>query len=188
MSGTAELPFERNWWIDAGRVIGGRYPGTADVAESVGMLGRLLDVGVSVIVNLQEPAEVGGGGKPFRDYGPDWLRLAAGRGVDGRVLRFPVRDWGTPTDGQMSTILSAIAAAVADGRRAYVHCWGGHGRTGTVAGCWLVQNGQTPTAALDAIRRARRHDAHLAGFDSPQSAEQVAMVRRWLDVVRAGRA
>lgn len=136
------LPFPRSWWIDPGRIIGGRYPGTADVAESRAILAQLLDVGVRLVVNLQEVVELGQGERPFRDYAPDLLGLAAERGVDVQVRRFPVPDMGVPDAGQMGQILHEMAAAVTDGRRAYVHCWGGHGRTGMVAGCWLLAGGQ----------------------------------------------
>ena len=179
MAEALELPFERSWWIDAGRIVGGRYPGTEDAAESLAMLERLLDVGVGVIVNLQEPGEVGRGEKPFRDYEPDWVRRSAERGIEGRVLRFPIRDWGAPTDERMALILATIESAVAQRGRVYVHCWGGHGRTGTVAGCWLVRNGLTPAAALEVIRQARLHDPHLARERSPQSDDQLAMVHGW---------
>ena len=179
MTDVAELPFERSWWIDAGRVIGGRYPGTDNPARSGEMLARLLDIGVGLVVNLQQPAELGHGGRPFPDYAPALHRLAAERAAAVQVERFPIPDWGVTTAQHMSLILGSIDATVAQGRRVYVHCWGGHGRTGTVAGCWLVRNGLTPAAALNAIRQARRHDPHLARERSPQSDDQRAMVRGW---------
>ena len=46
------LAFSRSWWIDPGKGIGGRYPGTPDAAESQRMLARLLDVGVRPVINL----------------------------------------------------------------------------------------------------------------------------------------
>ena len=48
---------------------------------------------------------------------------------------------GTPTEGQLIRILDDIDDARASGGTAYVHCWGGVGRTGTVIGCWLVRHG-----------------------------------------------
>ena len=76
-----ELPFERSWWIDVGKVIGGRFPGTPDPSESARQLGRLLDVGVRVVINLQEAGECGSNGLPFPDYVPTLRKLADECGV-----------------------------------------------------------------------------------------------------------
>ncbi len=181
MHDVRELPFDRTWWIDPGRIIGGRYPGTDDAARSREMLDQLLDAGIGMVVNLQEATERGRGGRLFPDYEPVLHQLAAERGVAVQVVRFPIPDWGVTTAERMSLILGAIEATMAQGRQVYVHCWGGHGRTGTVAGCWLVRTGLTPAAALEAIRQARLHDPHLARQRSPQSDDQLAMVRGWPD-------
>jgi hypothetical protein len=174
-----ELPFARSWWIDPGRIIGGRFPGTTSAAESKAMLARLLDVGVRTVINLQGPSEPGAGGKPFPDYSHAISALAADRGLEVEVHRFPIPDMGVPTAGQMQQILDAIEHGVSAGHRVYVHCWGGHGRTGTVAGCWLVQRGTDCSAALRALEQARRHDVHLMQFPAPQTEEQRQFVRSW---------
>lgn len=57
----------------------------------------------------------------------------------------------TPTVDQMRAILDAIDRAA--GSIVYVHCWGGHGRTGTVAGCYLVRHGQDTRQSLAADYR-----------------------------------
>ncbi len=41
---------------------------------------------------------------------------------------------GTTTIPHMTQILDDIDSAIADEGVAYVHCWGGIGRTGTVVG------------------------------------------------------
>ena len=59
----------------------------------------------------------------------------------------------------------------------YVHCYGGIGRTGTVVGCWLIEQGAAgddPIATIAELRaniRFRR--------PSPETREQVAFVRGW---------
>jgi protein-tyrosine phosphatase len=60
----------------------------------------------------------------------------------------------------------------------YVHCKGGIGRTGTVAGCYLVRHGQTPEAALRLIAQ-RLYHTHMAERLSPEGDEQRALVLRW---------
>ena len=175
----ADLPFERSWWIDKGKVIGGRFPGTPDRAESQRLLTHLLDAGVRTVVNLQVPEEPGANGKPFPDYVATLKRLAAERGVEVEVHRFPIPDMGVPTPEQMERILGVIDLAVRAGHRTYVHCWGGHGRTGTVAGCWLVRSGAACGEALDLMERARQADPHLARNPAPQTESQRMFVQSW---------
>jgi protein-tyrosine phosphatase len=81
----------------------------------------------------------------------------------------------------MRAILDAIDAATSDGHVVYFHCWGGHGRTGTVAGCYMVRHGSTPQDALDAIKRLREGSltAHRA---SPERGAQTEMVLNWQEL------
>jgi len=174
-----ELPFEKSWWIDRTGVIGGRYPGTLDPVESEQILRRLLDVGVRVVINLQESNETNDKGQTFANYEPVLKRLATARGVSVEVMRFPIEDNGVPTPSLMREILDAIDGALRAGHRVYVHCWGGHGRTGTVAGCWMRRCGSACDDAFAAIKAARRHDAHLAREVAPQTNAQRDFVRNF---------
>jgi protein-tyrosine phosphatase len=89
-----------------------------------------------------------------------------------------IRDMSIPTSELMDEILNRIETEISDGRPVYFHCWGGIGRTGTVAGCWLVQQGHICEDALKRIRelRARTSDARE---ESPQTERQKAFVRGW---------
>jgi protein-tyrosine phosphatase len=85
-----------------------------------------------------------------------------------------------PTIAETTAILDAIDEALDSGETVYVHCWGGHGRTGTVIGCWLVRYGTTAGDAIELIRERRRS---LPVFDanplSPQTRDQHAFVYAW---------
>lgn len=57
-------------------------------------------------------------------------------------LRKPIPDHGLPRSAdQMQEILDEIEAALAEGRRIYLHCRTGIGRTNLVAGCWYASAG-----------------------------------------------
>lgn len=63
-----------------------------------------------------------------------------------RRVHLPIRDGQVPDDTTLRAALDTMRAA--DGR-VYVHCGAGVGRTGTVAGAWLVREQHvTPTNAL----------------------------------------
>lgn len=174
-----QYPFGKTWWIDPPHILGGCYPGTTSPRESGRRLEALVALGVRVIINLQEPDERGRGGHTFPDYGPPLKSIAEQAGVAVDLHRVPIPDCKPPSMDQMHRILGILQAAVAGGRMAYVHCWGGHGRTGTVAACWLIWKGKTVEEALLIMRDARLHDPGCAAENAPQSDEQHAFLRAW---------
>jgi hypothetical protein len=80
----------------------------------------------------------------------------------------------------MKAILNRIDESLASGRKVYLHCWGGIGRTGTTVGCYLVHKGLGGEAALRQIAewwqevpKSRFHP------HSPETIEQANFVLRW---------
>lgn len=135
----------------------GGYPGTP---EAVAVLES---DGVTVFVDLTHPSD------PLPDYG-QWLTGA-------RRVAHPIPDMGTPTAGHVMRILDDIDEARASGGIAYVHCWGGVGRTGTVIGCWLMRHGLDdgdPIARIAELRTGLSGDR-----PSPETPEQTELVRGW---------
>lgn len=169
------LPFPKTWWIEPGRVIGGCFPGAIDPGEVEPRMLRLLDAGVTAVACLQEEDEAGHG-RPFAPYADRLIALAEARGRRVDWARFPVRDNTPPSTGTVRAVLDRIAA---EPGVTYVHCWGGHGRTGVIAGCLYREQGLTAEQAFERIRAARAHDPHLRAQPAPQTAEQLALVRRW---------
>ena len=102
----------------------------------------------------------------------------------------PIADGHVPRSREeMARILDAIDEALGDGRTAYLHCWGGVGRTGTVVGCWLVRHGRTGDEALaqiaewwQGVEKAYRQ------LRSPETPQQHAYVRDWVDPSSEGTA
>ncbi len=171
-------PFPRTWWIAAGRLLGGCFPGDLDADRAARKLTALFEAGIRRIVCLQPEDEIGRGGRPFPSYADTWRAIGEERGEVVDWQRHPCPDMGVPTIERMRHALDAIGG---DALPAYVHCWGGHGRTGTLAACYLVERGMSVDDALERIRQARAHDAHLQGQPSPQTDEQIAFVRTWAE-------
>jgi ADP-ribosylglycohydrolase len=165
----------RTWWIERDAVLGGPFPGAPTAPEMRAKLEALIDLGVRTFVNLQEPHERGAGGNRF----PDYTRIASSLSSEPLAFhRIAIKDM---TAARMRDVTSAMHA-IRDGLEhglVYVHCWGGHGRTGTIAGCWLRSTGLTADDALAQIRDARAHDAHLSSMPSPQTPEQRAVIEKW---------
>lgn len=161
---TADLP-PGAAWVRAGALLAGPYPFARDDERGRATLRALLAAGVSVFVDLTEAGEC----PPYEAaLQAEAMRL-------GRVVmhhRLPIPDFGVPDDATMAAILATIDAALSAGRVVYVHCRGGIGRTGTVLGCWLVQDGHSGEEALCQVDT-------LLGPGSPETEEQRQLVRRW---------
>jgi len=111
-------------------------------------------------------------------------QLAAEVGLEVHYQRFVIRDIDVCDAAFMNSILDAIDEHIAAGRGAYVHCWGGIGRTGMVVGCWLVRHGRSGVKALKEVDELFRSmppekiTRHLRS-GSPQTDAQRTMVRDW---------
>jgi len=170
------------WWADPeGRVLGGEYPGHRD--DSVAprrKLGLLVDAGVGTIIDLTDNDDW------LTPYADHVAAVAAERGVSLERLSHPIPDQGVTTPERYDLIVADIERALAGGRKVFVHCWGGIGRTGTVVGIWHVHRGHSPEAALERIAASRKGTIK-AGRPSPENAVQIDAIRQ-AHTRRLGRA
>jgi hypothetical protein len=163
---TAPHPIPESYWVVPGRLLAGEYPGARNPGEARRKLRRLSWSGVNAFVDLTEAAEYGL--VPYRPLLPDSTSYE----------RRPIPDMDVVGSAEMRAILDTVDEALAAGRTAYVHCYGGRGRTGTVVGCWLVRHGSTPEAALARIAELRRGTPD-GRQPSPETGPQIEMVTRW---------
>jgi hypothetical protein len=165
-------PFENSFWVAPGLMLAGPYPGDVDPETAEAKIDALVGAGIRCVVNLQPEGERGRGGARF----PDLVAGLAKHGIS--CVRYPISDMAVPSRRAMATVLDAIDLQNARGNAVYVHCWVGHGRTGTVVGCWLQRHGLAgpsgPLARLRDLRAAAGiHEA------SPQTDEQRLIVMNW---------
>jgi protein-tyrosine phosphatase len=174
MSDSKTPPFQSSYWLPSGQLLAGQYPGTMDPEGTRAKLSRLLDAGVTTFIDLTEETE------PLEAYHGVLREVAAERSIEARHIRIPIRDAGTPRPGVMEKVLDTISAEQAEGRIAYVHCWGGIGRTGTVVACHLVECGQTADDALDLVQKLfEGYKRDRPPFRSPETPSQCDFVRAW---------
>jgi len=84
---------------------------------------------------------------------PDLIARARARGID--VRQHPIHDQGVPDPGDLRKTLAWVQDHLDRGQRVVVHCMGGLGRSGLVAACLLVDQGQDADQAIATVRAAR---------------------------------
>lgn len=166
--------FANSYWVIPGRFAAGEYPGARRAEEASAKVTQLLQAGIDLFIDLTETHEL----EPYQRILVD---DAGERESRPAYLRMPICDMNVPTHAEMVAILNAIDGALAAGRRIYLHCWGGIGRTGTVVGCYLVRHGLSGDGALERVAALFATTPKSAFYQSPQTEAQCAFVREWIE-------
>ncbi|HEU4993644.1 MAG TPA: ADP-ribosylglycohydrolase family protein [Gemmatimonadaceae bacterium] len=170
------VPIPNSYWVHQGSFLAGEYPGDELQSDAEARLAGFLDAGIDYFIDLTEVRD------PLEPYEETLLQLAKRSGRTVTYVRRAVRDLHHPSVPEMRDILDEIDRAIADGRRVYVHCWGGVGRTGTVVGCHLTRRGLEGDAALRRVAElfGTMTEEKLARHPtSPETTAQRRFVREW---------
>jgi ADP-ribosylglycohydrolase len=161
------VPLPNSYWVLPGRLLAGEYPGGTTLEMTRERLSRLLAAGIDCFLDLTQPQEIA----PYDASLPPEVDY----------LRCSIRDHATPADPrEMTEILACLRGALREGRVVYLHCRGGIGRTGMVAGCLLVEQGFSGEEALLELNRLWRQSARSGQWPTvPETDDQVEYVRRW---------
>jgi ADP-ribosylglycohydrolase len=173
------LPIPNSYWVEPGRLLAGEYPGSFTRADTLQRLQSLLRAGVDSFIDLTEEGEL-----------PAY-RNALGSVSEQRIAyqRLPITDHSVPDVATMSRILDALEAELGAGRRPYVHCRAGIGRTGMTVACFLTRSGLTGPQALERLQVLWRQCARSDQWRSvPETEEQAQFVRRWNEPASPARA
>lgn len=183
-------------WVIPGRVIAGAYPASLDDQETERILTLLLELGINTFVCLQAEVNIDTPERAWRSqlglrpYIKDAQKILSKAHETGNrkitqqkidFLHLPIIDGNVTTDSAMSRLADDCMERVLKGENLYIHCWGGHGRTGTLVATMLGRLYNLPYQT--AIRHCQAyHDSRIypQGVRSPQTPVQRAQVRRLL--------
>lgn len=167
-------PHGNCYWLVRGHVLAGEHPGARDPAALEQRVDALLDAGVTHCFDFTHELE------SVPAYAAALERAGSARGVVTHTQRFGVVDFGVPSVSGMKAALAALDEAFRAHGVAYLHCRAGIGRTGTVAGCLLVEQGLSGDAALELLSEKWRVVAKRdVAPHSPETAEQRHFIKDW---------
>jgi protein tyrosine/serine phosphatase len=166
------VPYPNSYWVVPGLFLAGEHPVYYD--DTNARLSALLASGVRTFIDLTEPHELG-------SYHQLLNTLATDRRIDITQHRIPIKDRRVPEKSTLIQILDVIDRSMKDRNPAFVHCFAGIGRTGTVVGCYLRRHGLA--GRRDIITRIAQLRSSMPFGDepSPHTAEQVGVVENWKD-------
>lgn len=198
----ADIKSDHNNWLIPGRVMCGPYPGidgiNFDEKKASINLSNILKDGIDVFVCLQQELQSqddSGPGFANHPYFPEfgnYAWLMRKHKLTKRPLsffHFPVADGKVPGWKDFCRHITILIELIVQGRNLFIHCAGGHGRTGLYAACLLsalYSRIQDPEEILYFVQHAhnlrRAHDLKVASpvpCRSPGNKEQVAFFKEF---------
>jgi ADP-ribosyl-[dinitrogen reductase] hydrolase len=160
-------PLAESYWVIPGRFLAGRYPGGKTPRDAERRVASLLQAGFDAFIDLTEAGEL----PPYDIYLP----------ASAHYVRKPITDHGVPLHPeQMREIQAEIDTALKRGRRLYLHCRAGIGRTGIAVACYLIENGIPPDAALIRLNELwQANERSTTWPDIPETDEQRDYILGW---------
>jgi hypothetical protein len=194
-------PTNESNWVIPGVLLVGAYPASQDDIETFELITSILKLGVRKFVCLQQeyrpgvPEGMWREGLALRPYYEDVQHIVANKSlipvlreyniVDYENLSFehcPIVDCGITDDSKVLDLARKLVQDISMGELIYLHCWGGHGRTGTVVSIMLhIMYGLNPYEAMErcqAVHDLRRCHVEVG---SPQTQTQRDQVIRIVD-------
>jgi hypothetical protein len=194
-------PTRESNWVILDRLMVGAYPSSFDDDENDEILSGILQCGISTFVCLQLEYQHGvseaqwRSGVSLRPYIEDAMEICerernTGHLIPPEELKFlhhGIVDCGTTTDATVLELALDVCYRLLADEVIYLHCWGGHGRTGTVVAVALGLMYNLPSS--EALARTQLyHDLRVCSLNvpSPQTPQQRRQVERILEAVARG--
>lgn len=167
------LPFPNTYWVIPGKLLAGEYPGAPSREQTQRRVQQLLEAGIECFIDLTMPDEI----PPYDIDLP----------MSVEYIRKPIKDHGLPAKREhMLDIQVCLEYAMRAGQCTYVHCRAGIGRTGTVIGCFLVEQGKSGPEALDELNRLWQQSMRSQSWPHvPETDDQTKYVANWKPQVAA---
>lgn len=161
------IPDNSNW-ITENLIVGGLLRNKND-------FDMIKNNGITIFVNLMCSKEAQRGKKkPLFDYRDSKNH----KGIE--YLHYPTKDLYILPDKEIIKIANKIVTKINQGNKVYIHCYGGHGRTGTLTGIVLhfLYPKLTYTDILKQLQTSHRKRKYKPNQSTPQTAIQFNQLHR----------
>lgn len=164
-------PLYQSYYTGITNVYAGEYPGDKYGEKAETKIRQMHHFGVRHFIDLTEEGEL----NPYAHLLP----------ADCSHTRFPIRDVSVPDslDEVYRLIGKIMELSKRDDGYVYIHCWGGVGRTGTIVGCLLAEDMETPTfdAVIKKLRCQFSEMPKSAHRVTPETKEQETFIKKYIE-------
>lgn len=197
-------PTPESNWVIPGVLLVGAFPAEIDDTITFFQLSEILKSRINKFVCLQNEyridaqEEMWRSGEALRPYFKDVVNIVENKdkfetfnnsavcdSAELSFVHFPIQDCGVANDTEVLFLCQQLVQSIYEGNRLYIHCWGGHGRTGTVVCIMLCI--MYEISAEEAMERCQIvHDMreHYVDVGSPQTQIQRDQVTRIVSMIR----
>ncbi len=162
----------KTYWVVKNAFMAGALPAINDNSGVIKIDPFIVKHNFDVFINLMEENERDHDGNLLPDYSkllPDHILF----------IRLPIRDMDIPSPMEAWRLVDLLGVFLAHDKKVYIHCWDGLGRTGTLVGCYLLQNGMAERKNVMRRIKGLKSGSGLEEYDSPQTKEQKQFVLTW---------
>jgi len=160
-----------NYLLDD-RIMFGWYPGPDNKGNHSNSIHDILATGRTVFVNLTTHSEK----TSLYNYIPAVIDKIS----DPIFIHYSMDDGGLPVDyNSYKSLIKHLTYLVEQNNKIYIHCRGGHGRSGIVAACLLIHMGYNNNEALTMVSNAHKTRLYIPDYPCPQTPEQVEFVKNY---------
>lgn len=193
-------PTPESNWVVRNKLLVGAYPASVDDNETFFLISSILKLGITkfVCLQLEYPAEgvtevMWRRGQSLRPYFNDVVTIVKEKEKYAEIFRgynivnleglsfthYPIRDCGVSDDEGVLDLAKQLVKCISEGEVIYLHCWGGHGRTGTVVCLMLrLMYGMDAMEAMNWCQTVHDMREYPVDVGSPQTQQQRDQVIR----------
>lgn len=189
-----------NNWVIPGFVMAGPYPGHDGInfkteQDALSNLQGIVADGIDTFVCLGGDVHsrlFNGVAGSFKSYSQIMQEASLAPVIPGRHIQYEYAEiplHGVPSDKQLVQLMTTLLRHLGGGRRLFIHCDGGHGRTGLVVAALLLCLYSNMDANFSLYFTQLTHNnrrvqdertrAHVIPVPSPDTSAQYSMVRRF---------
>jgi predicted protein tyrosine phosphatase len=170
-------PTDTSNWLVPGRILMSAYPSDLQEANALLKARQLLSGGIRTFVCLQEKSEL----RRFKNYQVDieneFKKMVLQE--DLNFLHFEIPDNYYADDTDVDNFTDELVKRFHRGENMLIHCWGGHGRTGTISAILLCKLYDIePELCLKRVQAVHDCRDNPRGSRAPQTRGQVEQVLR----------